>query len=505
MATQNTTRRNEKGLPIARAVGIAVVAMGGLSATNYYPSPMRLLIVAVAFGLSLLSPSAGIAVLLAAIALPMLVADLATGVVFAIAAAVALGYLSERRSSPFLVIGLAMVAASFGGQWAVPVLAGYLLGSSEGGIVAVLACVALEGAGLLLGVPMVGAVVAGGSKAAVHFRPVAQPFAFAWLGRALHGASAERLIAAFTSAKYVPALVAQPVAWGVAAWLAGHFPRPAGDRTRLPVGLAIAAACTLGLAGATGFIARVFAAPVPASALGAAGSASLVVAVAGVLVADGVFGLKVVAAPSRPLNTNEQEDADVDELLRMIAEAEDELASKHTSEAVVLITDMQSFSKMTEEDGSMVSAKMIQRHRDLLLPIIERFGGHGKSTGGDGLVAAFASEERALQAAVEMQRALRDFNASRPGERQLAVRIGLAKGEVVLDRNGRPFIGAGLNKAARVMSLADGGQVFAEAKIVASSGINRRSHGSHELKNIAEAVEIVELLWDDEAMSREAS
>ena len=98
-----------------------------------------------------------------------------------------------------------------------------------------------------------------------------------------------------------------------------------------------------------------------------------------------------------------------------------------------------------------------------------------------------------------MQQALAEHNAEHPGEREIWVRMGLASGEVVLDNGGRPFIGAALNLAARVMNLADGGQVFCDRR-----GGCRRDRmpawtaprfGEFELKNIAKPVEIVEILW----------
>ena len=192
------------------------------------------------------------------------------------------------------------------------------------------------------------------------------------------------------------------------------------------------------------------------------------------------------------------EDADVDELLRLIAGAEDELTSKHTTKAVVMITDMKSFSKMTEEDGSVTSAKQIQRHRDLLLPLINSYGGKGKSTGGDGLVAAFGSASDAMHAAVTMQRTLDEYNTGHDGEREMVIRIGIADGEIVLDRGGRPFIGNALNLAARVMDLGDGGQAFTTKPVVEAakaSDIATHRHGAVELKNIAEPVEAIEILW----------
>ena len=73
--------------------------------------------------------------------------------------------------------------------------------------------------------------------------------------------------------------------------------------------------------------------------------------------------------------------------------------------------------------------------------------------------------------------------------------MGIAAGEVVLDKGGRPFIGAGLNLAARVMNLADGGQIFATAGVgdaAAAVSVPIASFGEFELKNIARPVEIVE-------------
>ncbi|MRR12941.1 hypothetical protein EG835_10870, partial [bacterium] len=242
---------------------------------------------------------------------------------------------------------------------------------------------------------------------------------------------------------------------------------------------------------------------VPIGSMATAALTSLVVALAYVAVWEYVFPKVIVkqSAAVRP-GTMSTEDADVDELLRLIATAEDELASKHTTQATVMITDMKSFSKMTEEEGSFVSAKTIQRHRDLLLPVIEKHGGHGKSTGGDGLVAAFQSPTNAVTAATEMQALLRERNATHASERAIIIRIGIAMGEVVLDKGGRPFIGNGLNMAARIMNLGDGGQVFVSRDVADAlgeiPGVRTADHGDYTLKNIAEPVRLVEVLWADD-------
>jgi class 3 adenylate cyclase len=111
-----------------------------------------------------------------------------------------------------------------------------------------------------------------------------------------------------------------------------------------------------------------------------------------------------------------------------------------------------------------------------------------------------------LLAAVDMQRALAAHNSAHPDEREIWVRMGIAEGEVVLDKGGRPFIGAGLNLAARVMNLADGGQIFATAGVAdAAAGVSVpiTSFGDFELKNIARPVEIVEVLWEEGQQSHD--
>ena len=70
------------------------------------------------------------------------------------------------------------------------------------------------------------------------------------------------------------------------------------------------------------------------------------IAVVFVAVWERVFPVAVkTPAPVARRVSMASEDADVDELLRLIATAEDKLATQHTSTKVVLITDMKSFSR----------------------------------------------------------------------------------------------------------------------------------------------------------------
>ena len=100
-------------------------------------------------------------------------------------------------------------------------------------------------------------------------------------------------------------------------------------------------------------------------------------------------------------------------------------------------------------------------------------GGHVLKKLGDGLMALFGypqaqenDAERALRAALAIQRALADLNArnTRAGKPELAARIGLDSGPVVVDATGEVF-GEVPNVAARVQALAEPGAVLVTAAV----------------------------------------
>ena len=101
-------------------------------------------------------------------------------------------------------------------------------------------------------------------------------------------------------------------------------------------------------------------------------------------------------------------------------------------------------------------------------PPVTSLGGHVLKKLGDGLMALFgypqAQEndgERAVRAALAIQRALADLNArnAATGAPELAARIGLDSGRVVVDSTGEVY-GDAPNVAARVQSAAAPGEIW---------------------------------------------
>ena len=109
-----------------------------------------------------------------------------------------------------------------------------------------------------------------------------------------------------------------------------------------------------------------------------------------------------------------------------------------------LFTDVEGSTRRWEADADGMRAALAA-HDKVLRAAIEAHGGWLFKHTGDGVCAAFASPNSAVDAAVDAQQAL-----------ELPVRMGTATGEAEL-REG-DYFGAVLNRAARVMAAGHGGR-----------------------------------------------
>ncbi len=97
----------------------------------------------------------------------------------------------------------------------------------------------------------------------------------------------------------------------------------------------------------------------------------------------------------------------------------------------------------------------LARHDEILRDAVAGHGGAIVKTTGDGLHAAFTSARAGVDAALDAQRVLGDTEWATPTP--LLVRMGLNTGEAEL-RDG-DYYGQSVNRAARIMAAAHGGQV----------------------------------------------
>jgi len=143
---------------------------------------------------------------------------------------------------------------------------------------------------------------------------------------------------------------------------------------------------------------------------------------------------------------------------------------------------------------------LVNAYLDEASKAVTGFGGHVLKRLGDGLMALFGypqaqenDAERAVRAALAIQRALADLNArnARSGAPELSARIGLECGSVVVDAAGEVF-GEAPNVAARVQAAAEPGSVLVTGNVqrqVAGLFVVEEK-GAHELKGVAQPLSL---------------
>lgn len=154
----------------------------------------------------------------------------------------------------------------------------------------------------------------------------------------------------------------------------------------------------------------------------------------------------------------------------------------------VLMSDIESSTPRWERDPAAMGADLAT-HDALLGEVIDRHGGSVWKSTGDGLYATFPVPAASVAAAVEAQQALAKQRWAGAGG-GLLVRIAIVTG-VAEPRDGDWF-GPAVNRAARLLEAANGGQVLLAASTVElvgselPAGVELRYLGAHRFRGLPE-------------------
>jgi len=127
----------------------------------------------------------------------------------------------------------------------------------------------------------------------------------------------------------------------------------------------------------------------------------------------------------------------------------------------LLFSDIRGFSTYAAAKGDHAAFQLAQLHEGILRDRISEYGILVKSLG-DGVMAAFESPLPAIQAAVAIQQAFRERNATSSTD-PIDVGIGIASGTPVM--TDIDFIGHSVNLAQRLSAQAKGGQILIPAEM----------------------------------------
>jgi predicted ATPase/class 3 adenylate cyclase len=169
-----------------------------------------------------------------------------------------------------------------------------------------------------------------------------------------------------------------------------------------------------------------------------------------------------------------------------------------TGAVTFLFTDIEGSTRLWEEEPERMRPAL-GRHDAISRAAVESHRGTVVKMIGDGMHAAFDDPVDALAAVVDLQRALNDPAATHGVP--LRVRCGLHTGMV--EQRDNDFFGPPLNRAARIMSAAHGGQVLLSQAVVDGvreilpAAVSLRDLGNVLLKDLSTPEHVYQVVHPD--------
>jgi class 3 adenylate cyclase/TolB-like protein/Tfp pilus assembly protein PilF len=169
----------------------------------------------------------------------------------------------------------------------------------------------------------------------------------------------------------------------------------------------------------------------------------------------------------------------------------------------IFSADVQGYSRLMGEDED-ATVRMLMAHREVLSGLIEHHHGRVIDSPGDNMLAEFASVVDAVYCAVAVQKEIKARNNDLPENRRMHYRIGINLGDVIHEQD--RVYGDGVNIAARLESLCDGGGICLSNavydQVKNKLDLDFEYQGEHLVKNIAEPVRVYRVLDESDGTGR---
>ncbi len=147
--------------------------------------------------------------------------------------------------------------------------------------------------------------------------------------------------------------------------------------------------------------------------------------------------------------------------------------------STVMFTDIVESTRSASQQGDAAWRQLLDRHDDIMQREVARFRGTLVKHTGDGVLARFDGPARAVSCGLTTAQAVKTLG--------IDIRTGVHTGEIEL--RGDDVGGIAVHVGARVMALADGGEVLVTRTVrdlTAGSGLTFDERGEYELKGVPE-------------------
>ena len=204
----------------------------------------------------------------------------------------------------------------------------------------------------------------------------------------------------------------------------------------------------------------------------------------------------------KPADPIEEQEGSIEEFLRKRAEIEQTIRARFQREITVMFTDIASSTEFYETFGDLTGRAMIQRHNDLLVPIIEEHGGKVLRALGDGLMITFESPPGAARAASAIQATLAEENRDKKPSEQIWIKIAIHYGSGIVEKG--DVYGDMINTVARICGAAGKGDILVSQAYVdlvrGESDISYDYVGVKNFRGKSIPVDVYRIIWDPAQM-----
>ncbi|RMD82009.1 MAG: response regulator [Lentisphaerae bacterium] len=196
---------------------------------------------------------------------------------------------------------------------------------------------------------------------------------------------------------------------------------------------------------------------------------------------------------------------------RITSEDPDFIFREHRREITVVFLDLRNFTPFAEAHSSEEVLRLIRDLHQLVGPVIFKYNGTLERFTGDGMMVFIGDpepvedhSEKAVMMACEIQRLVQKHRESVEKYAEIFnLGVGIARGIASLGTIGfegrvdYAAIGAVTNRAARLCSLAKGGQILIDQPTAdsISDQFEIREQGEHILKGFSRPHPVFEVLW----------
>ena len=168
----------------------------------------------------------------------------------------------------------------------------------------------------------------------------------------------------------------------------------------------------------------------------------------------------------------------------------------------ILSADVKGYSRLMS-DNEEETITTLNAYKDVMSKLIQKRRGRVIDSVGDNLLAEFASVVDAVKCSLEIQYDHKVRNNKLPENRRMQYRIGINLGDVIVE--GERIYGDGVNIAARIESVSEGGGVCISGTVYDhvenKLNVNFDDLGEQSVKNIPNPVRVYQIKMEPEGSS----